>query len=219
MPEDHQSDWTISSEVVLRELIGEAEGLAVKKSLTRLDRYCRQFIGLSPFLAIGSQSADGKGDVSPRGDLPGFVQVLDDRTLAVPDRPGNNRLDTLTNILANPSVGLLFLIPGFEDTLRVNGKARLSRDPALLARMAVNNRAPKLAIVIEVEEAFLHCAKAFKRSRLWDPAAQVDRKVMPTLGRIILEQAAEVERRKAPDESVMQAVDEELEEDYRTQLF
>ena len=104
-------------------------------------------------------------------------------------------------------------------TLRVNGKARLSRDPALLARMAVNNRAPKLAIVVEVEEAFLHCAKAFKRSRLWDRAAQVDRKVMPTLGRIILEQAAEVERRKAPDESVMQAVDEELEEDYRTQLF
>lgn len=218
MPEDHQNDWTIRSEATLREMIGEAEGLAVKKELTRLDRYCRQFIGLSPFLVIGSQDK-GRGDVSPRGDLPGFVQVLDDRTLAIPDRPGNSRLDTFTNILANPSVGLIFLIPGFEDTLRVNGKAHLSRDPALLASMAVNNRAPKVAIVVEIEEAFLHCAKAFKRSRLWDPAVQVDRKVMPSLGRIILEQAAEAERRKAPDESVMQEVDRDLEEDYRTQLF
>jgi len=217
MPEDHQSDWTVRSAAALREMIGTAEGLAVKKSLKRLDKHCRQFIALSPFLAIGTQGAAGQADVSPRGDPAGFVLVLDDRTLAIPDRPGNNRLDTLTNILANPNVGLLFLVPGFEDTLRINGKATLSRDPQLLERMAVNDRAPKVAIVVEVEEAFLHCAKAFKRSRLWDPAAQIDRKVLPSLGRIILEQVAEADRE--PDESVVEEVDREIEEAYRTNLY
>lgn len=219
MPEDHQSDWTIRSEAMLREMIGRPEGLAAKKSLKRLDRHCRRFIELSPFLVIGTQNDAGKADVSPRGDPAGFVRVLDDTTLAIPERPGNNRLDTLTNILANPSVGLIFLIPGFEDTLRVNGKAQLTRDPALLAEMSVNGKAPRIAILVTVEEAFLHCAKAFKRSRLWDPSAQVDRKTMPSLSRIILEQVAEEERRAAPDESVMRASDEALEEHYRTGLY
>lgn len=219
MPEDHQSDWTIRSEASLREMIGTAEGLAVKKSLPRLDRHCRQFIELSPFLAIGTQSAAGQADVSPRGDPAGFVQVLDDRTVAIPDRPGNNRLDTLTNILANSNVGLLFLVPGFEDTLRINGKATLSRDPALLERMTVNNRAPKVAIVVKVEEVFLHCAKAFKRSRLWDPTAQVDRKVMPSLGRIILEQVAEIEQERKPAETVVEEVDQAIDEAYRNSLY
>lgn len=219
MPEDHQSDWTIRSEAALREMIGTAEGLAVKKSLRRLDRYCRQFIELSPFLAIGTQGSDGQADVSPRGDPAGFVQVLDDTTVALPERPGNNRLDTLTNIIENPNVGLLFMVPGFEDTLRINGKATLSRDPQLLERMTVSNRPPKVAVVVKVEEVFLHCAKAFKRSKLWDPAAQVDRKVMPSLGRIILEQVAEVERERKPEAAVVEEVDQAIEEDYRTQLY
>lgn len=219
MPEDHQKDWTIRSEATLREMIGQAEGLAVKKSLPHIDKYCRQFIGLSPFLTIGTQSADGKADVSPRGDPAGFVQILDEHTIAIPERPGNQRLDTLTNILANPNVGLIFLIPGFEDTLRINGKATLSRDPALLARMAVNNRPPKVAIVVKVEEQFLHCAKAFKRSKLWDPTTQVDRKVMPSIGRVILDQVAEMESTRQAEEAVKQEVDEAIEEDYRTQLW
>jgi PPOX class probable FMN-dependent enzyme len=219
MPDDHQSDWTIRSEASLRELLGTAEGLAVKKALSHVDKYCRQFIALSPFLTIGTQGAGGRADVSPRGDAPGFAQVLDDHTIAIPERPGNNRLDTLTNILANPNVGLFFVIPGFEDSLRINGTATLSRDPQLLARMAVNGRPARMAIVVKVEETFLHCAKAFKRSKLWDPATQVDRKVMPSLGRIILDQVAEAERRNMPDEATLRAVDADLEEDYRTQLW
>lgn len=219
MPDDRQSDWIIRSDAGLRELLGVAEGLAVKKALTHVDKYCRQFIALSPFLTIGTQGAGGRADVSPRGDAPGFVLVLDDRTIAIPERPGNNRLDTLTNILANPHVGLFFVIPGFEDSLRINGTATLSRDPQLLARMAVNDRAARMAIVVKVQETFLHCAKAFKRAKLWDPATQVDRKVMPSLGRIILDQVAEAERSNMPDEATLRAVDEDLEEDYRTQLW
>lgn len=219
MPEDHLTDWTIRDEATLREMIGKAEGLAAKKSLRRLDRYCRQFIGLSPFLVIGTQSADGRADVSPRGDPAGFVQVLDDQRIAIPERPGNKRLDTLSNILENPAVGLLFMIPGFEETLRINGRATLSRDPHLLERMTIHNRPPKVAILVRVEEAFLHCAKAFKRSNLWDPAARADRKVMPSLGRMILEQVAEAERDSRPDESKVEQIDQAIEESYGTRLY
>lgn len=219
MPEDHLTDWTIRDEATLREMIGRAEGLAAKKSLRRLDRYCRQFIGLSPFLVIGTQSADGRADVSPRGDPAGFVQVLDDQRIAIPERPGNKRLDTLTNILEKPAVGLLFMIPGFEETLRINGRATLSRDPHLLERMTIHNRPPKVAILVRVEEAFLHCAKAFKRSNLWDPAARADRKVMPSLGRMILEQVAEAERDSRPDESKVEQIDQAIEESYHTRLY
>lgn len=219
MPEDHLTDWTIRDEATLREMIGRAEGLAAKKSLRRLDRYCRQFIGLSPFPVIGTQSADGRADVSPRGDPAGFVQVLDDQRIAIPERPGNKRLDTLTNILENPAVGLLFMIPGFEETLRINGRATLSRDPHLLERMTIHNRPPKVAILVRVEEAFLHCAKAFKRSNLWDPAARADRKVMPSLGRMILEQVAEAERDSRPDESKVEQIDQAIEESYGTRLY
>lgn len=219
MPEDHLTDWTIRDEATLREMIGKAEGLAAKKSLRRLDRYCRQFIGLSPFLVIGTQSADGRADVSPRGDPAGFVQVLDDQRIAIPERPGNKRLDTLTNILEKPAVGLLFMIPGFEETLRINGRATLSRDPHLLERMTIHNRPPKVAILVRVEEAFLHCAKAFKRSNLWDPAARADRKVMPSLGRMILEQVAEAERDSRPDESKVEQIDQAIEESYGTRLY
>lgn len=219
MPEDHLTDWTIRDEATLREMIGRAEGLAAKKSLRRLDRYCRQFIGLSPFPVIGTQSADGRADVSPRGDPAGFVQVLDDQRIAIPERPGNKRLDTLTNILEKPAVGLLFMIPGFEETLRINGRATLSRDPHLLERMTIHNRPPKVAILVRVEEAFLHCAKAFKRSNLWDPAARADRKVMPSLGRMILEQVAEAERDSRPDESKVEQIDQAIEESYHTRLY
>lgn len=207
----------IASAADLRLLYGHAEGLAAKKSLPRLDRHARDYIARSPFLCIATAGHGGRADVSPRGDQPGFVQVLDDRTLAIPDRPGNNRLDTLENILVNPSVGLIFMIPGFEDTLRINGKATITADPAVLERAVVDRKRPKAAIRVAVEEAFFHCAKAFRRSRLWQPDALVDRACMPTLARIILEQTAAADA--PPREDEVAACDADIEHDYRTQLY
>lgn len=205
----------VVDEAVLRSLYSPTHLLAARKSLARLDPHSMEFIRRSPFLTIGTQNREGRADVSPRGDPPGFVRVLDDRTLAIPDRPGNNRLDTLSNILANPNVGLLFIVPGFDDTLRVNGTATLSTDPDLLQSMAVNDRVPTLAIVVTVDEAFLHCAKAFRRSRLWDPQARQDRKAMPSLLKMILDQTT-----GAPQDPVeMQKIDEGLEADYHTSMY
>ena len=176
----------ISSEADLRARFRTPSDLSVKKQLDHLDHNCRRFIALSPFLCLATASEDGV-DNSPRGDAPGFVQVLDERTLLIPDRPGNNRLDSLANIVANPKVGLLFMIPGVTETLRVNGRARIVTRPELLAGFAVNGRSPTIAILVETEEVFLHCSKALIRSRLWQEDAKVDRKVLPSLGRMIAE--------------------------------
>jgi len=189
-------DDLIATEAELRERFAAPSQLATLKQLDRLDHNCQRFIALSPFLCLASARPDGLADNSPRGDAPGFVQVLDERTLLIPDRPGNNRLDSLTNILHNPNVGLLFFIPGVTETLRVNGRARLTDSPELLARLEVRGRAPKAAIVVEVVEAFLHCSKALIRSRLWEEGAKVDRKALPSLGRMIAEA---VDRRTAPE--------------------
>ncbi len=205
----------ILDETALRARFGATSPLAARKVVTSLDVFCRAFIQRSPFLCLGTQSADGKADVSPRGDPAGFVQVLDDTHLAIPDRPGNNRLDSHTNILANPAVGLLFMIPGYEDTLRVNGKAHLSVDPEILKPMAVAERVPTLAIVVAVEEAFLHCAKAFKRSKLWQPESLQDRKDLPSLTRMILVQAGE----KELSEEDLRRLDDRLETHYKTGLY
>jgi uncharacterized protein len=208
-------DFAVTDEQALRGLYPATHTLAALKSLPRLDRHAQDFIRRSPFLCIGTQDQGGKADVSPRGDPAGFVTVLDDRTLAIPDRPGNNRLDTLANILANPNVGLLFVIPGFDETLRVNGQASLSTDPEVLNRMTINDRLPTLAIVVRVAEVFLHCAKAFRRSRLWDPTQHQNRKDMPSLMNMLMDQTV-----GAPAEaSEMQKVDEGLEEDYRTSMY
>lgn len=158
-----------------------------RKALTRLDPHCRRFIALSPFLCLGTCGPDG-ADVSPRGDPPGFVLVLDDRTLLIPDRPGNNRIDSLSNLVANPQIGILFIIPGIDETLRVNGVARITSDPALLARAAVNGRPPASALLVEVREAFLHCAKALMRSRLWHDDYKVERRTLPSLGKMFADQ-------------------------------
>lgn len=205
----------LTDEASLRGLFGATHELALAKSRPGLSEHARAFVRRAPFLCIGTQSADGRADVSPRGDAPGFVEILDERTLAIPDRPGNNRLDTLANILANPSVGLLFLVPGFDDTLRVNGRAVLVTDPGLLARMAVGGRAPRVAIVVTVEEAFLHCAKAFRRSRLWDPASRQDRAEMPSLVKMILDDTTGAPQ----DEGEQRRMDEQLEEDYRATMY
>lgn len=180
----------VGSEQELRALHAPPSDLVKKKCVSRLDRRCRDFIALSPFLVLGTANAAGKADVSPRGDPPGFVKVLDDTTLLIPDRPGNNLLDSLSNIVANPEVGLLFVIPGFDETLRVNGRAEVVRDPALLAPLAVEAKAPKVAIRVSVREAYLHCAKSFRRARLWDPAARVPRATLPTLAKMVMDMAA-----------------------------
>jgi uncharacterized protein len=181
----------------LRARYGAVHPLAADKVLPRLDRHCRAFIALSPFLVLGTSDADGNQDVSPRGDPPGFVQVLDDRTLAIPDRPGNRRVDSLANVLANPRVGLLFFVPGVDETLRVNGRARVSSDADLLAALAVNGKPALSALVVEVEQAFLHCGKALIRSRLWDPASRVERKRLPSLARMIADQIAGTDEAQA----------------------
>jgi hypothetical protein len=195
---DHLPDHLIASEAELRARFAPPGRLAVQKQLDHLDANCRRFIALSPFLCLATSRPDGLADNSPRGDAPGFVQVLDERTLAIPDRPGNNRLDSQSNIIHNPNVGLLFFIPGVTETLRVNGRARITAGPDLLARFEVRGRAPKVAILVAVAEAFLHCSKALIRSRLWEVDAQVDRTTLPTLGRMI----ADVVNQKASAETV-----------------
>jgi uncharacterized protein len=208
-------EFVIQDEQSLRSMFHATHDLAVQKCQETLDEHAQAFISRSPFLCIGTQNSDDKADVSPRGDPAGFVKVLDQHTLAIPDRPGNNRLDTLANIIANPSVGLLFIIPGFDETLRVNGQACLVTDPEILDSMSVNGRVPKLAILVKVKTVFLHCAKAFRRSHLWDPDQFRDRDEMPSIIEIILDQTT-----GAPsDRDEMRKLDEGLEETYKNTLY
>ena len=153
-------------------------------------------------LLLSTAAADGKGDVTPRGDAPGFVAVLDDHHLAIPDRPGNNRLDSLQNVIENPEVGILFLVPGFMETLRVNGTAEIRTDDDLRQRFAVDGKLPASVLVVRVREAFLHCAKSVMRSRLWEAQAQVDRAVMPTIGQIISDQLGESRPQETQDQVI-----------------
>jgi uncharacterized protein len=176
----------ITDEASLRALHFQAMLRATDKVLRALDKYCRCIISLSPFCIVATQGPNG-ADVSPRGDPPGFVRVLDDRTLLVPDRVGNNRLDSMTNLLVNPRIGMLFLVPGMNETLRINGTARITDDARLLAPSAVNDRAPKVGLIVTVEEAFLHCAKALTRAALWDGNRHVDRSILPSYAQMLLE--------------------------------
>lgn len=194
----------------LRAHFGQINPLAEKKVLDHLDKFCRDFIALSPFLVLASSDGRGNADASPRGDGPGFVAVLNDKTLLIPDRRGNNRVDTFGNILASPGVGLIFFVPGINETLRINGRAEITQDPALLAPLAVQNVTPVIGLRLTVEECYFHCGKALVRSKLWNPEAQVERHRFPTLGRIIAEQTAAV--------SVDDA-EKTMEEAYRTRLY
>ena len=172
----------------LRALYPPAKDRAVNKQLAHLDRHCRQFIALAPFVVLSSSSAAWTMDASPRGGAPGFVKTLDEHTLLIPDAPGNNRLDTLENIIATRQLGLLFLIPGVEETLRVNGTAVLSCDEDTLEHFADERRRPKLVIKVAVKEAYLHCAKALMRSDLWNAERHVDRAALPTMGQMLKDQ-------------------------------
>jgi uncharacterized protein len=179
----------ITSEAQLRELLGEPVPAALAKERTALHDLDRAWLAASPFCLVATSAADGSCDVSPKGDPPGFTLVLDDRTIVVPERAGNRRADGYRNILANPHVGLIYLLPGRTDTLRINGRARLTTDAELLDRMVVKGHRPVLAVVVEIEQVFSHCGKAFLRSGLWD-AATWDTGAVPSRARI----AKELER-------------------------
>lgn len=178
----------ITTPEALRQLYGPARERSLKKEIPSLDAHAVQFIGLSPFVVLASSGVGGDMDASPRGGEPGFVKALDAQTLLIPDAPGNNRLDTLENIVATGRLGLLFMVPGVDETLRVNGQAVLSTDPADLALCADARRTPTLVIRMTVASVYLHCAKAFMRSQLWDASRQVDRSQMPRMGEMMRDQ-------------------------------
>ena len=210
MTTSEKPDTEVADVQELRAVVGEVHLIAERKVLDRLDHFCRDFIALSPFLVLASSDSEGRADASPRGDGPGFVQVLDEKTLLIPDRRGNNRVDSFGNVLSSPGVGLVFFVPGINETLRVNGRARLTRDAALLEPTTVQEKTPKLGLLVEVDEAYFHCGKALIRSKLWAQDAQVERSSFPTLGRIVAEQTRAVDAAEA---------DANLEEAYRTRLY
>jgi PPOX class probable FMN-dependent enzyme len=180
----------IESRAELRSVYREPGELPLRKEMRRLDAHARHFLSKSPFVLIGTQDRGGAADVTPKGDRPGFALPLDDFTLAIPDRPGNNRLDTWENILVNPAVGLLFLIPGMDETLRVNGEGRLTVDEELRHRLAVDGKPALSVLVVKIRAVYMHCAKAFLRSKLWSHDTWPARAEMPTLGEILRDQLA-----------------------------
>ncbi len=195
----------------LKAIYGERSPRADKKILSRLDKHCRTFIAHCPFLTMATSSRTMGADCSPKGDTPGFVKILSDRQLAIPDRPGNNRIDSPLNLIENPQVGLLFMIPGVKETLRINGEVEISVDPELLEILAVDGKLPRCAFVVTVKEAYIHCAKSIMRSDLWNVEKQVDRKVLPSMGRILADHIAE--------DLDADAYDASMEERYQRELY
>jgi PPOX class probable FMN-dependent enzyme len=202
----------ITTEDELRAIVGHPGELVRNKVISYLDPHCRHFIAASPFLVMATSHKDGCCDASPRGDAPGFVRVIDDQHLVIPERPGNRRLDSMRNILANPNVGLIFMIPDLEETLRVNGKAFITTDKELLQGMVVNDRVPVLGIGVRVEECYIHCAKAFKRSGLWDPSSWLPQNRLPSAAQILADHV------ELPEYTVGKIV-EALNESYTKRLY
>jgi uncharacterized protein len=176
--------YLIANEAELAALYPPPLERSLRKQIDHLDHYCRAFIAASPIVIVGTQSPTA-ADNSPRGDVAGFVKVADDHTLLIPDRRGNNRLDTLRNIVVNPRIGLLFLIPGVHETFRVNGEASLSRDPALLEQFEMKGALPRTVIVVRVKEAYVHCSRALVRADLWNPERHVPRESVPSMGEML----------------------------------
>ena len=195
----------LTSRDALRAHYKAASERSLLKEMRSLDPHSKGFLKRSPFVLIGSSDGNGNGDVTPKGDRPGFVAVLDDTTIAIPDRPGNNRLDTLENILVNPVVGLLFLIPGMDETLRINGTARITADEGLRERLMAEGKLPASVIVVAIEAVYMHCAKAFMRSQLWMPASWPDRASLPTLGQILKDQIGMSEPAEATDRALAES--------------
>ena len=200
----------------LRGIIPDASPRAAVKVIDHVDSYCERFIAASSFLVMGTYGADGLVDLSPKGDPAGFVKVLDPKTLLVPDRIGNGRLDSFENLLGNPAVTLIFLIPGHNDTLRVAGKGRLTTQPELLETLAVNGRPPNLALLVEVEEAYMHCPKCMVRSKMWHPEHWPDTSDVPTMGEAMVAHGKLVERGLVADANEMDAI---IEENRKTALY
>ncbi|UUZ81736.1 pyridoxamine 5'-phosphate oxidase family protein [Paenibacillus sp. P26] len=202
----------ISSEDELRSLLGFPSELVQNKVISHLDQHCLEFISKSPFLVMATSDNQGMCDVSPRGDAPGFVEVLDETHILIPERPGNRKLDSLRNILSNPKVGLVFIIPGLEETLRINGNACIIRDEDLLERMEVNGKIPVVGIGVAVEECFVHCAKAFKRSNLWNPQMWLHEEGLPNIAKMIADHV------KLPGIDA-EKVDKALQDSYLNRLY
>ena len=193
----------------LRRIYPAPKGPPVEKTIYSLDKHCRNFIAHSPLLLLGTD-----GDVSPRGDNPGFVQVADDNTLIIPDRKGNSRVDSLENILRDPIIGILFLVPGMDVTLRIRGQANITQDPDILEPLALNGKSPSSAIVVNVKEAFLHCGKALIRADIWNPDVQVTDDVFPPVGHMYADHTGT--DRNAEEKRYNEHIEEDLEEEGRT---
>lgn len=200
----------ITDAASLRAYYGAPTPRALKKQLAFIDKHFRHFISLSPFLVMATSDAEGRLDASPKGDAPGFVQVVDDRTLLIPDRVGNNRCDGMHNLLANPRIGLLFFLPGRDETLRVNGRAEILTDPAVLEMLMAQGKMPRTAIRVTVEEAYMHCGKSVIRSDLWNSEKYVGKTDFPSLGRVLADQIEGLD----PETS-----ERMTEESYRTRLY
>jgi uncharacterized protein len=205
-------DDILTSEQELRALVGAPGARSVQKEHSTLDQHDRAFIACSSFLLLATSGANGRCDVSPKGDAPGFVQILDERRLVIPERPGNKRLDGMLNLLANPHVGLIFMVPGREETLRVNGKAWITRDPQLLERCAAQRQVPLVAIGVEVEQCFLHCPKAFIRSGLWQHRTWLAADALPSMGCVLFNQIR-------PGDATLQDYERDIEEGNTKRLY
>lgn len=184
-----ENEHLVTSTEALEAIYGRPAGAAVFKEIDHINAGYRALIEASPFVVVATCGPEGL-DCSPKGDAPGFVRILDDKTLAIPDRRGNNRTDSFHNVVRDPRIALLFLIPGVRETLRVNGRAVISVDPELMASFAVDGKPPRSVLIVAIESIYFHCAKALVRSHLWDPAAQVDRKSLPSPGAIVAELSA-----------------------------
>ncbi len=176
----------ITSEQQLRDVMGHPSDIVTRKTISFIDQHCRTFIEKSPFITIATSDLQGNFDVSPKGDPAGFVKILNEKTLAIPDRPGNRKADTLRNIIQNPNIGLMFLIPGIKETLRVNGSAKVVTDKEILSLLACNDKQPSFAIIVTVKEAFMHCAKCMIRSNLWAANENIQGSV-PTLAKVLID--------------------------------
>ncbi|CAD5279356.1 MULTISPECIES: MSMEG_1061 family FMN-dependent PPOX-type flavoprotein [unclassified Imperialibacter] len=201
----------ITAEKQLRDLMGYPSEIVTRKTIDHIDEHCKSFIEKSPFITIATSDLKGNLDVSPKGDPAGFVKILSDKVLAIPDRPGNHKADTLTNIIQNPNIGLIFLIPGIKETLRVNGEAKIVTDEKVLELLSCQGKKPGFAIIVTVKEAFIHCAKCIIRSNLWTTVDERQERSIATLGKAL------VDHGKLDISS--EELDEMIKDDEKTNLY
>jgi uncharacterized protein len=201
----------ITTEQELRDIMGYPSEIVTRKTINYIDEHCQTFIEKSPFITIATSDLKGNLDVSPKGDPAGFVKILSDKVLAIPDRPGNHKADTLTNIIQNPNIGLIFLIPGIKETLRVNGEAKIVTDEKVLELLSCQGKKPGFAIIVTVKEAFMHCAKCIIRSNLWATVSDTQERSIPTLGKTLVDHG----KLDMPYEEL----DDMIREDEKTNLY